>query len=175
MFFGGLPPGFEEMAGGMGGMPGGGGRRKKVDTKKLYDVLGVNKSDSADVIKKAYRKLAVKMHPDKGGDPEKFKDIQHAFDVLGNEQKREIYDRHGEEGLENGGGGGGGPADIFDVLSGRGGRSRGRSSGVKKGENMVHPLKVRRLARARPGRAIATAPPRNRRAHARTPHARPCR
>jgi len=127
---------------GMGGMPGGmggRGRGKPADTQKLYDVLGVNKSDGPDVIKKAYRKLAVKNHPDKGGDEAKFKEIQKAFDVLGDERKREIYDKYGEEGLE-GGGGGEGPGDIFDVLSGRG-RGR-RPQGVKKGENMVHPLKV---------------------------------
>ena len=81
----------------------------------------------------------MKNHPDKGGDPEKFKDIQKAFDVLGNEQKRETYDRYGEEELQDGGGGGG-PGDIFDVLSGR--RGSRRPQGVKKGENMVHPLKV---------------------------------
>jgi len=80
----------------------------------------------------------VKMHPDKGGDPEAFKEVQKAYDILGDDRKREIYDQAGEEGLEDGGGGGGG--DIFDVLSGRGGRKR--QQGVKKGENMVHPLKV---------------------------------
>ena len=141
MFFGGLPPGFEDAFGG-GGMPGGmgGGRpRGPINNTKLYEVLGVPKTASQDEIRKAYRKAAVKNHPDKGGDPEKFKDIQKAFDVLGNEQKRETYDRYGEEGLQDGGGGGG-PGDIFDVLSGR--RGSRRPQGVKKGENMVHPLKV---------------------------------
>ena len=112
------------MPGGMPGMGGMGGRGrpgKKADTQKLYDILGVAKNTPPDELKKAYRKLAVKNHPDKGGDPEKFKEIQKAFDILGNEQKREIYDKYGEEGLEEGGGGGG-PGDIFDVLSGRGRR-----------------------------------------------------
>eukprot|EP00966_Prymnesium_polylepis_P245758 5684980-Prymnesium_polylepis.1 len=61
-----------------GGMPGGRGRgpRKPVDTQKFYDILGVEKGSDPDVIRKAYRKLAVKMHPDKGGDPEKFKEVQ---------------------------------------------------------------------------------------------------
>ena len=137
MFFGGLPPGFEDM----GGMPGMGGprRSKNVDTQGLYDILGVNKNDHPDTIRKAYRKLAVKNHPDKGGDEQKFKEIQEAFDILGNEQKREVYDKYGKEGLEGGADGGGGPADIFDVLSGR---RRKQSTGVKKGEPMVHPLKV---------------------------------
>merc|ERR1719409_2137312 len=125
--------------GGMPGMGGPGGRsRKKVDTTKMYEVLGVEKDAQPDAIRKAYRKLAVKLHPDKGGDPEKFKEVQKAFDILGDERKREIYDRHGEEGLEDDGGGGG-PSDIFDVLSGRG---RRKPQGVKKGENMTHPLKV---------------------------------
>jgi len=125
-----------------GGMPGGRGRgpRKPVDTQKFYDILGVEKGSDPDVIRKAYRKLAVKMHPDKGGDPEKFKEVQRAYDVLGDSKKRDIYDQYGEEGLEGGGDPGGG-GDIFDVLSGRG-RGGGRRSGVKKGENMVHPLKV---------------------------------
>jgi len=144
MFFGGLPPGFEDAFGG-GGMPGGMGGRgrggKPADTTKLYETLGVEKGSPPDVIKKAYRKLAVKLHPDKGGDPEKFKEVQKAFDILGDERKREIYDKYGEEGLEGGGDGGGG-GDIFDVLSGRNRGGGGRRSGVKKGENMVHPLKV---------------------------------
>merc|ERR1719198_557587 len=106
-------------------MGGGRGRGKPPDTTKLYKDLGVEKGASADEI----RKLAVKNHPDKGGDPEKFKDIQRAFDVLGNEQKRETYDRYGEEGLQDGGDGGG-PGDIFDVLSGR--RGSRRPQGVKK-------------------------------------------
>lgn len=122
----------------MGGM-GGGRSRKAVDTTGLYDVLKVPKSASADEIKKSYRKMAIKLHPDKGGDPEEFKTVQHAFDVLGNEQKRKIYDQYGEEGLENGGGGGG-HGDIFDMLSGR--RRGGGGHQVKKGEATVHNLKV---------------------------------
>jgi len=143
MFFGGLPPGFEDAMPGMGGMPGGmGGRRnrKPVDNESFYKLLGVSKTATQDEIKKAYRKAAVKNHPDKGGDPEVFKNIQKAHDALGDERKRELYDRYGEEGLEEGGGGGG-PGDIFDVLSGRG-RGGRQQSRVKKGEPMVHPLKV---------------------------------
>jgi len=110
-----------------------------VNNTKFYETLGVEKSATPDQIKKAYRKLAVKNHPDKGGDEQLFKEIQRAFDVLGDERKREIYDQGGEEALE-GGGDGGGPGDIFDVLGGR--RRGGQQSRVKKGENMVHPLKV---------------------------------
>jgi len=141
MFFGGLPPGFEDAFGG-GGMPGGGGGRRRgpVNNTKMYEVLGVEKNATPDQIKKAYRKLAVKNHPDKGGDPDVFKEIQQAHDILSDERKREIYDQGGMEAIEEGGGGGG-PQDIFDVLGGRG-RRGGGGSRVKKGENMVHPLKV---------------------------------
>ena len=139
MFFGGLPPGFEDAFGG-GGMPGGGGGRRRgpVNNSKYYEILGVEKTASPDQIRKAYRKLAVKNHPDKGGDPEVFKDIQKAHDVLSDEQKRSLYDQGGEEAVEQGDQGG--PADIFDVLGGR--RRGGGRPQVKKGENMVHPLKV---------------------------------
>lgn len=78
MFFGGFPGGFDDddegFPGGFpGGMPGGrrGGPPKEVDNKKLYEILGVDKDATMDQIKKSYRKLAIKMHPDKGGDPEK--------------------------------------------------------------------------------------------------------
>ncbi len=139
MFFGGLPPGFEDAFG--GGMPGGGrgGPRKPVNTTRLYEVLGVEKSATPDQIKKAYRKLAVKNHPDKGGDEATFKEIQKAFDILGDERKREIYDQGGEEAVDGEGGGGG--MDPFAEMMGRG-RGRSRGPQVKKGENMVHPLKV---------------------------------
>ena len=77
MFFGGGGGGFpfggmdEDDFPGMGGMGGRGGPPKEVDNKKLYEVLGVDKDATMDQIKKAYRKLAIKLHPDKGGDPEK--------------------------------------------------------------------------------------------------------
>lgn len=56
---------------GMGGMGGPRGPPKEVDNKQLYEILGVEKDATFDQIKKAYRKLAIKLHPDKGGDPEK--------------------------------------------------------------------------------------------------------
>ena len=60
-----------------GGFPGGRSRGppKEVDNKKLYELLGVTKDATMDDIRKSYRKLAIKCHPDKGGDPEKFKEI----------------------------------------------------------------------------------------------------
>ena len=61
----------------------------------LYDILGVTKSDSCTTIKKAYLKLARTHHPDKGGDPERFKEILRASEVLTDEKKRRIYDECG--------------------------------------------------------------------------------
>ncbi len=64
---------------------------------KLYDVLGVAVDATRKEIKKAYLVLAKKLHPDKGGDVEQFKSIQKAYDVLGDAEKREQYDRTGDE------------------------------------------------------------------------------
>ena len=78
--------------------------------KDYYNLLGVSKTASADEIKKAYRKMAMKYHPDKNpGDKEaeaKFKEINEAYEVLKDEQKRAAYDRYGSDAFENGGMGG---------------------------------------------------------------------
>jgi len=77
--------------------------------KDYYAILGVSKTASDADLKKAYRKLALKYHPDKNqalGAEEKFKAIGEAYEVLSDEKKRRIYDQVGEEGLKNGGGGG---------------------------------------------------------------------
>jgi DnaJ homolog subfamily A member 2 len=66
-----------------------------VSKKSLYDILGVNKSDSCNDIKKTYFKLARTHHPDKGGDPERFKEIVRASEILTDERKRKIYDEIG--------------------------------------------------------------------------------
>jgi len=143
MFFGGgggFPfPGME------GGMPGGGrgGKKKDVDTDKFYKLLEVDKNANDAEIKKAYRKLAVKHHPDKGGDPEKFKEISKAYETLSNSEKRAKYDRFGEEGLD-GDGPGGDPSDIFEAFFGGGGR-RGGGGGQRrrqKTKDVVQPLQV---------------------------------
>ena len=85
-------------------------------SKDLYSILGVDKNASDDEIKKAYRKLAHKHHPDKkGGDEAKFKEINGAYQTLSDKQKRGQYDQFGQtfEGASNGAGGGaaGGPGD----------------------------------------------------------------
>jgi DnaJ homolog subfamily A member 2 len=74
---------FDDMGGhpGMGGMGGMGGPREPADTQELYDVLEVEKDATQAQIKKAYYALARVAHPDKGGDPEKFKKIQAAYEV----------------------------------------------------------------------------------------------
>ncbi|KAL3622309.1 DNAj domain protein [Castilleja foliolosa] len=101
---------------------------KKSDNTKYYEILGVSKNASPNDLKKAYHKLAIRNHPDKGGDPEKFKEIAQAYEVLNNPEKRGIYDQCGEDALkERTGGGGGGP-------------SRGRRQ--RRGEDLFHPLKV---------------------------------
>lgn len=79
--------------------------------RDYYEVLGVSKSASADEIKKAFRRLAVQYHPDKeGGSEEKFKEINEAYDVLKDAQKRQRYDQFGHAGVGGASGGGGGYA-----------------------------------------------------------------
>jgi molecular chaperone DnaJ len=79
-----------------------------------YETLGVSKSASADEIKKAFRKLAVQYHPDKtGGDDTKFKEVNEAYEVLKDQQKRQRYDQFGHAGV-GGNAGGGSPFDGFD-------------------------------------------------------------
>src|SRR5437773_11116067 len=107
----------------------------KMATKKrdYYEVLGVGRSTSEEEIKRAYRKLAVKFHPDKNPDDpyaeEELKELGEAYDVLMDADKRAAYDRFGHAAFEQGGGFRGGfhdPFDIFrEVFGGGGGISGG--------------------------------------------------
>lgn len=85
-------------------------------SKDYYSILGVQKGASEDEIKKAYRKAAHQHHPDKGGDQEKFKEINEAYQVLGNAEKRQQYDQYGQT-FEDAGRSGGG-ASGFGGFSG---------------------------------------------------------
>ena len=118
--------------------------------KDYYQILGVEKGASVDEIKKAYRKLAMKYHPDQGGDQEKFKEVNEAYQVLGDEQKRRQYDQFGSAGPGAGFGGGGFDfsgfqgggfsdiGDIFETFFGGGsftGRER-QKAGPRRGEDL---------------------------------------
>ena len=113
---------------------------------KFYDLLGVSSTASDSDLKKAYRKMALKYHPDKNPNAgEKFKEISMAYEVLSNSEKRRLYDVHGEQGIKEGGGGGGGgfhsPMDLFDMFFGGGGGSRG-PRGPRRTKNLMHQLSV---------------------------------
>jgi len=125
-----------------------------------YELLGVARGASADEIKKAFRKLAMKWHPDKNpGDAaaeQKFKEINEAYSVLSDDDKRAAYDRYGHAAFEGGGPGGGGAgargfdfgssfADVFDDLFGdfMGGRGqRGGGNGATRGSDLRYNMEI---------------------------------
>ncbi|RUS78151.1 hypothetical protein EGW08_014080 [Elysia chlorotica] len=116
---------------------------------RLYEVLGVNRNASDAELKKAYRKLAKEFHPDKNPTAgEKFKEISFAYETLSNPEKREVYDRHGLDGLKEGAGGGGfGNGSMFEDLFGGffgfpGMSGMGGGRGRRRGEDTLHPLRV---------------------------------
>lgn len=135
--FGGIPFDFAH------GMPGGGGGRgppsSDVDTEKLYETLGVSKDANSKDIKKAYRKLSLIHHPDRGGDEHKFKEINAAYEILSDEEKRKAYDKYGLEGVTEDGAAHPGGDNIFDMFFPGANRKR---SGPKKGPPLNHPIKV---------------------------------
>lgn len=98
----------------------------------FYRLLGLSRSATSKEIKKAYRQKSLEFHPDKNkaeGAAEKFAEINRAYEVLSDQEKRDIYDRHGEEGLkqheQRGGGGGASPFDDFFGFNFGGRRQRG--------------------------------------------------
>lgn len=123
--------------------------------KDYYEVLGLKKGASENDIKRAYKRLASKHHPDKNQGSkeaeEKFKEINEAYEVLGDDQKRAAYDQYGHAAFEQGGGAGGfgggfGGADfgdmfgdIFGDIFGGGGRGRQR---VVRGEDLRYDLEI---------------------------------
>ncbi|KAF9365407.1 Type I HSP40 co-chaperone [Mortierella sp. NVP85] len=118
-----------------------------VKETKFYDLLEVKPDVNDSDLKKAYRKLALKHHPDKGGDHNKFQEISHAYEVLSDTQKRSVYDQYGEAGLSGDGPGAGGmgglsPEDLFSHFFGGGGGRGGRPSGPRRGKDVAHGLKV---------------------------------
>ena len=132
------------------------------EKRDYYEVLGVSRDASPEEIKKSYRKLAVKFHPDKNpGDhtaEEKFKELGEAYEALSDPDKRAAYDRYGHAAFSGGMGGGGGrggfggfhdPMDIFsqifgggfeDFFGGGGGRRKG--SGKQRGSDLRYDLEI---------------------------------
>lgn len=135
--------------------------------RDYYEILGVGKSASGDEIKKAYRRLAMKHHPDRNKDDagaeEKFKEAKEAYEVLKDGDKRAAYDKFGHEGVRNRGAGGGfgaeGFGDIFGDVFGDifGGGRRGRSQ-VFRGADLGYEL-VLDLERAVGGDSVTIEVP----------------
>jgi molecular chaperone DnaJ len=123
--------------------------------RDYYEVLSVTRQATEVEITKAYRKLAMQHHPDRNvGDAEaevRFKEVTEAYEVLRDPQKRQVYDRHGHEGLSGGGGGGGpnmgGFQDLFDdfigsIFGGGGGGRRRQSRGPRPGADIQRVIDI---------------------------------
>ena len=121
--------------------------------RDYYDILGVSKNASQDEIKKAYRKMSKKFHPDINKEPgaeEKYKEVQEAYETLGDEQKRAAYDQYGPAGANGGFGGGaggfggfdgggfGGFEDIFSSFFGGGGGATRNPNAPRQGDDLQY-------------------------------------
>src|SRR3954468_12038774 len=121
--------------------------------RDYYEVLGVARTATDVELKAAFRKLAMQHHPDRNpGDKDcehRFKELNEAYDVLKDGNKRAAYDRFGHAAFEQGGGGHGfgadfasSFADIFDDLFGMGGRRGGRGSGRERGADLRYNMEI---------------------------------
>src|ERR1700712_353296 len=125
--------------------------------RDFYEILGLAKDASDDDIKKSYRKLAMKYHPDRNPDSkgaeDKFKEAKEAYEMLSDPQKREAYDRYGHAGVDPnmgggggfGGGGNGGFADAFGDIFGDifGGAAAGGARGGRGGPQVYRGADLR--------------------------------
>ncbi|MDC0216573.1 molecular chaperone DnaJ [Pelagibacteraceae bacterium] len=120
--------------------------------KDFYEILGVQKSASDDDIKKSYRKLAMKYHPDRNKDDKeserKFKEVSAAYEILKDSEKRSAYDQYGHDAFSQGGGGqgfgdfGGGFSDIFEEFFGGGFGGQSRQRGPQRGNDLRYNMSV---------------------------------
>ena len=120
--------------------------------KDFYEILGVQKNASDDEIKKSYRKLAMKHHPDRNKDDKeserKFKEVSAAYEILKDSEKRSAYDQYGHDAFRQGGGGqgfgdfGGGFSDIFEEFFGGGFGGQSRQRGPQRGNDLRYNMSI---------------------------------
>ena len=120
--------------------------------KDFYEILGVQRNASDEEIKKSYRKLAMKYHPDRNKDDKeserKFKEVSAAYEILKDSEKRSAYDQYGHDAFRQGGGGqgfgdfGGGFSDIFEEFFGGGFGGQSRQRGPQRGNDLRYNMSV---------------------------------
>jgi molecular chaperone DnaJ len=120
--------------------------------KDFYEILGVQKNASDDEIKKSYRKLAMKYHPDRNKDDKeserKFKEVSAAYEILKDSEKRSAYDQYGHDAFRQGGGSqgfgdfGGGFSDIFEEFFGGGFGGQSRQRGPQRGNDLRYNMSI---------------------------------